>query len=215
MDRVREAFVQAARWSDEAGFDWLELHMAHGYLLSTFISPLTNRRRDEYGGSLENRARFPLEVLRAVRAVWPVKPLSVRISASDWMPDDSGTTPEESVELARLLAAAGCDILDVSSGGNVPDSEILYGRMYQVPFAEKIRYETGLPVMAVGAILGEDHANTVLAAGRADLTMMARPHLRDPYLTLHAAEKYGFVEQPWPGQYVAGKRMPKPDGRQR
>jgi anthraniloyl-CoA monooxygenase len=210
MDRVRDAFVRAARWSEEAGFDWLELHLAHGYLLSSFISPLSNQRDDEYGGSLENRARFPLEVLRAVRAVWPVKPISVRISASDWMPDGSGSTPEESVELARMLAAAGCDILDVSSGGNVPDSEVIYGRMYQVPFAEQIRHETGLPVMAVGAILGEDHANTVLAAGRADLVMMARPHLRDPYLTLHAAEKYGFVDQPWPGQYLAGRRMTMP-----
>jgi len=211
MDRVRDAFVRAAGWSEEAGFDWIELHLAHGYLLSSFISPLSNRRDDEYGGSLENRARFPLEVLRAVRAVWPVKPISVRISASDWMHDGSGSTPQESVRLARMLAAAGCDILDVSSGGNVPDSEIIYGRMYQVPFAEQIRHEAGLPVMAVGALLGEDHANTVVAAGRADLAMMARPHLRDPYLTLHAAEKYGFVDQQWPGQYLAGRRVPTAD----
>ena len=211
MERVLEAFVRAARWSEEAGFDWIELHMAHGYLLSSFISPLSNQRTDRYGGSLENRARFPLRVLRAVREVWPAgKPISVRISASDWMPDGSGSTPEESVELAKMLVAAGCDVLDVSSAGNVPESEVIYGRMYQVPFAEKIRYEAGVPVMAVGAILGEDHANTVVAAGRADLAAMARPHLRNPYLTLHASEKYGYVDQPWPGQYLHGRRLPKP-----
>ena len=210
MNRVRDAFVRATQWTEEAGFDWIELHMAHGYLLSSFLSPLSNRRADDYGGSLENRARFPLEVLRAVRAEWPEKPISVRISASDWMPDGSGFTPDDAVVFTRMLGEAGCDIVDVSSGGNVPDSEIIYGRMYQVPFAEKIRYETDLPVMAVGAILGEDHANTILAAGRADLTLMARPHLRDPYLTLHASEKYGFADHPWPVQYLAGRRMPKP-----
>ena len=213
MDRIRDAFVRATRWSDEAGFDLIELHMAHGYLLSSFLSPLSNQRDDEYGGSFENRARFPLEVLLAVRAAWPeAKPLAVRISASDWMPDGRGTTAEESVELAQMLAAADCDIVDVSSGGNVPESEIVYGRMYQVPFAEKIRYEAKVPVMAVGAILGEDHANTVLAAGRADLAVMARPHLRDPYLTLRASDKYGVLDHPWPGQYVHGRRPRRPQG---
>jgi anthraniloyl-CoA monooxygenase len=153
--------------------------------------------------------RFPLEVFRAVRAAWPRhKPMSVRVSASDWMADGSGSTPEETVEVAKMLKAEGCDVLDVSSGGNSPESDVVYGRMYQVPFAEKVRYEAGMPVMAVGAIVGDDHANTVLAAGRADLTAMARPHLRDAYLTLHAAEKHGFGDQPWPGQYLAGK--PKP-----
>ncbi len=209
MDLVVAAFVRAARWAEQAGFDLIEIHMAHGYLLSSFISPLANRRDDDYGGSLENRMRFPLEVFRAVRVAWPRhKPMSVRVSASDWMADGSGSTPEETVEVAKLLKAEGCDVLDVSSGGNSPESDVVYGRMYQVPFAEKVRYEAGMPVMAVGAILGDDHANTVLAAGRADLTAMARPHLRDAYLTLHAAEKHGFVDQTWPGQYLAGK--PKP-----
>ncbi len=215
LERVREAFVRATRWAEEAGFDLIELHMAHGYLLSSFLSPLANQRRDAYGGSLENRARFPLEVFRAMRAVWPQElPMSVRVSASDWMADGSGTTPEESVELARMLKAEGCDIVDVSSAGNAPESEVVYGRMYQVPFAEQIRYEADIPVMAVGALLGADHANTVLAAGRADLTAMARPHLRDAYLTLHAAERYEYWDQPWPGQYFHGKpQPPKPQGR--
>ena len=209
MDRIVRAFVRATGWAEEAGFDLVEVHMAHGYLLSSFISPLVNRRDDDYGGSLQNRMRFPLEVFRAMRAAWPRhKPMSVRVSASDWMADGSGSTPEETVEIAKLLKTAGCDVLDVSSGGNSPESDVVYGRMYQVPFAEKVRYEAGMPVMAVGAILGVDHANTVLAAGRADLTAMARPHLRDAYLTLHAAEKHGFVDQPWPGQYLAGKPAP-------
>ena len=209
MDRVVEAFVTATWRADEAGFDLVEVHMAHGYLLSSFISPLSNQRRDEYGGSFDNRVRFPLEVFTAMRAVWPAtKPMSVRISATDWMRDGSGTTPAESVELARRLKDAGCDVIDVSSAGNSPRSEPVYGRMYQVPFAERIRYEAEIPVMAVGAILGEDHANTVLAAGRADLTAMARPHLRNPYLTLHAASKYDYPDQHWPGQYLHG-RPPK------
>jgi anthraniloyl-CoA monooxygenase len=209
MDRVVAAFVRATRWAEAAGFDLVELHMAHGYLLSSFISPLSNLRDDDYGGSLDNRSRFPLEVFRAMRAAWPEhKPMSVRISASDWMADGSGTTPEEAVELAALLQAAGCDAVDVSSGGNSPLSEPVYGRMYQVPFAEKIRYRTGMPTMAVGALLGADHANTVLAAGRADLAVMARPHLREPYLTLDAASRYGYPDQHWPGQYLAG-RPPK------
>ncbi len=209
MDRVRDEFVRAARYAEEAGFDMIELHMAHGYLLSSFISPLSNRRTDEYGGGLDNRMRYPLEVFRAMREAWPqAKPMSVRISASDWMEDGSGVTAEESVEVARLLKAAGCDIVDVSSAGNSPDSEPVYGRMYQVPFAEKIRYEVGIPVAAVGALLGADHANTVLAAGRADLAVMARPHLREPYLTLNAALEYGYPDQAWPGQYLLGKRPP-------
>ncbi len=217
MDIVRDAFVRATQWAEEAGFDLVEVHMAHGYLLSSFLSPLSNQRFDEYGGSLERRMRFPLEVFRAMRAVWPEhKPMSVRVSASDWMKDGSGTTPEDTVELAKMLKAAGCDLLDVSSGGNSVDSEVGYGRMYQVPFAEKVRYETGMPVMAVGALLGDDHCNTVLAAGRADLTAMARPHLRHAYLTLDAAEKHEYFDQPWPGQYALGKpKPPKPSGRRR
>ncbi len=208
MDRVLADFVRSTEWAAEAGFDWLELHMAHGYLLSSFLSPLANLRRDAYGGSLENRMRYPLEVFAAVRAVWPQHlPMSVRISASDWMPDGSGFTPDEAVAVARELKRLGCDLIDVSSGGNSPASKPDYGRMYQVPFAEKVRYEAGMPVMAVGAILDADHANTVLAAGRADLAVLARPHLADPYLTLHAAARYG-VDVVWPPQYLAVKPRP-------
>ena len=214
MQRVTEAFVQAARWSMEAGFDLVELHMAHGYLLSSFLSPLTNRRTDEYGGSLENRCRFPLEVFAAVRAVWPQdRPMAVRVSATDWLEPD-GMIMEDTVELVRRLQELGCDLIDVSTAGNVPESEPDYGRMYQVPFADQIRHETGMPTMAVGAILGADHGNTVLAAGRADLVAMARPHLHDPYLTLHAAEHYEQWDHPWPGQYVLAAPRP-PRGHQR
>ncbi|HLU37813.1 MAG TPA: bifunctional salicylyl-CoA 5-hydroxylase/oxidoreductase [Planctomycetota bacterium] len=208
MDEVREAFVRATAMADAAGFDFLELHMAHGYLLSSFLSPLSNRRTDEYGGDLAGRMRYPLEVFAAVRKAWPAhKPISVRVSATDWMGPE-GTTPEDTVVLARALSDAGCDLIDVSSGGNVADARPDYGRMYQVPFAEQIRHEVGIPVMAVGAILGSDHCNTILAAGRADLCCMARPHLGNPYLTLHAAAKYGFVDQPWPGQYLPGRALP-------
>ena len=185
----------------EAGFDLIEVHMAHGYLLSSFVSPLSNRRKDDYGGSLGNRMRFPLEVFGAMRSVWPDdKPMSVRISASDWMPDGSGVTPEESVEVAKMLARAGCDIVDVSSAGNVPESPVGYGRMYQVPFADQIRHEAAIPVAAVGALLGADHANTVLAAGRADLCALARAHLWDPYWARHAAKAQGY-SLPWPNPY--------------
>lgn len=211
MDRIRDAFVASTRRALRAGFDLVELHMAHGYLLSSFLSPLSNRRADEYGGSLENRARFPLSVLAAVRAAWPEdKPLSVRISASDWVPE-GGMTIEEAVILSRWLKEHGCDVVDVSSGGNSPASKVVYGRMYQVPFAEQIRYEAQIPTMAVGAIAGADHANTVLAAERADLCALARPHLNDPYLTLHAATRYGFADQPWPDQYLAGRPKPGAD----
>ena len=205
MDRVVASFAAATERSVRAGFDLVELHMAHGYLLSSFLSPLSNARTDEYGGSLENRARFPLEVLDAVRAKWPGdRPLSVRISASDWMPN-GGVTIEESVKLARMLKLHGCDIVDVSSGGNSPASKVVYGRMYQVPFAEQIRYEAEIPTMAVGGIQGADHANTVIAAGRADLCALARPHLADPYLTLHAAAHYEYDGQHWPPQYLAAR----------
>jgi anthraniloyl-CoA monooxygenase len=205
MDRIVAAFVGAAERSLRAGFDLVELHMAHGYLLSSFLSPLSNRRTDAYGGPLERRARFPLEVLAAVRAVWPEdKPISVRISATDWVPE-GGMTVEEAVILAGMLKACGADVIDVSSGGNSPRSKVVYGRMYQVPFAEQIRHEAGVPTMAVGGIQGADHANTVLAAERADLVAMARPHLDDPYLTLHAAARYGYADQPWPDQYLPGR----------
>jgi anthraniloyl-CoA monooxygenase len=206
MERVRAGFARAARWADEAGFDWLEVHMAHGYLLSSFLSPLANVRRDDFGGSLENRMRWPLAVFAAVRDAWPQhKPTSVRLTASDWMPDGSGMTPDDAVVVARELRRLGCDLVDVSSGGNSPLSQIDFGRMYQVPFADQIRHEAEVPVMAVGALLGADHANTVLAAGRADLAVMARPHLADPYLTVHAAARYERPEYAWPGQYWRGR----------
>jgi len=211
LERVRTAFARATKWADEAGFDWLELHMAHGYLLSSFLSPLTNLRRDDYGGSLENRMRWPLSVFAAVREAWPQhKPTSVRLTASDWMPDGSGMTPDDAVIVARELRRLGCDLVDVSSGGNSPLSQVEYGRMYQVPFADQIRHEAQVPVMAVGALLGADHANTVLAAGRADLAVMARPHLADPYLTVHAAARYERPEYAWPGQYWRGRPRSKP-----
>jgi anthraniloyl-CoA monooxygenase len=209
MDRLVAAFAAATRRSLAAGFDLVELHMAHGYLLSSFLSPLSNHRADDYGGSLENRARFPLEVLAAVRAAWPEdRPISVRISATDWVPE-GGFTVDEAVEVSRWLAAAGCDVVDVSSGGNSPASQIVAGRMFQVPFAERVRYEAKVPTMAVGAIQTADQANTVIAAGRADLCAMARPHLDDPYLTLHAATRYGYADQHWPNQYLRGR--PKPE----
>ncbi|MCH2105055.1 MAG: bifunctional salicylyl-CoA 5-hydroxylase/oxidoreductase [Planctomycetes bacterium] len=211
MDRVRDEFVASTERALEAGFDLVELHMAHGYLLSSFLSPLSNSRADEYGGSLENRLRYPLEVLEAVRAAWPKeRPLACRISASDWHPE--GLTVDDAVEISKALHAAGCDLIDVSSAGNSLESEPVYGRMYQVPFAERIKHETDALVMAVGAIQGADHANTVLAAGRADLCALARPHLADPYLTLHAASRYDYPDQPWPGQYLMGKPRLEPRG---
>ena len=206
MDRLLAEFARATGWAAEAGFDWLELHMAHGYLLSSFLSPLANVRRDDFGGSLENRMRWPLAVFAAMRDAWPPHlPMSVRISATDWMDDGSGFTPDDAVAVSRELAARGCDVIDVSTGGNSPLSRPDYGRMYQVPFADRIRHEAGVPVMAVGALLGADHANTVLAAGRADLAVMARPHLGDPYLTARAAQRYGHPDPDWPGQYHPGR----------
>jgi anthraniloyl-CoA monooxygenase len=208
MDRVRDEFARSTRMAKEAGFDWLEVHMAHGYLLSSFLSPLTNRRTDEYGGSLENRLRFPLEVLDAVRAAWPQdRPLSVRISATDWL-GDRGTTPSEAVEVARRLHAHGCDVVDVSAGGNDPASRPPYGRMFQVPVADRIRHEAKVPVMTVGGLFSADDVNTVVAAGRADLCCLARAHLPNPYLTAHAAAAYGFPDHPWPGPYLPGRPRP-------
>jgi anthraniloyl-CoA monooxygenase len=212
MERVRLEFVRAAGLAAAAGFDALEVHAAHGYLLSSFTSPLSNRRSDGWGGSLEGRMRFPREVVRAVRAAWPEeKPLAVRLSASDWVAD-GGVTPEEAVEMARMYRDDGVDLVDVSSAGNSPESRVEYGRMYQVPFADRIRHGAGVPVMAVGGILGWDHANTVVAAGRADLVALARAHLRDPYLTLHAAEAYGAWDQWWPPQYLPARPRPPKEG---
>ena len=210
MDRLRADFVAATQRAEQAGFDALEIHAAHGYLLSSFLSPLSNRRTDEFGGNLEGRMRWPLEVVRAVRAVWPAhKPLFVRISASDWLDSQGGFTCDEAVALARELKNAGVDCIDVSSGGNSPLSRIDYGRMYQVPFADAIRHGAQIAVQCVGAVQGLDHANTVLAAGRADLVAMARPHLADPYLALHAAAEAGKHDMPWPKQYLAAKPRPK------
>ncbi len=206
MDSVREAFVSAAKRCERVGFDLLELHLAHGYLLSSFLSPLSNQRTDEYGGSLANRMRYPLEVFAAVRAVWPAhKPLAARISASDWLDDEGGFTLDEAVEVSKALQRAGCDLVDVSSGGNSPRSKPEYGRMYQVGFAERIRFEADVPVMAVGGVMSPDHVNSVIAAGRADLCAIARAHLTDPYLTLRAAAQYGFDEPAWPVQYLPAK----------
>ena len=204
MARVKADFIRAARWGAECGFDWLELHCAHGYLLSAFICPLTNRRDDDYGGSIENRCRFPLEVLRAVRAVWPDdRPVSVRISAHDWAP--GGNTPDDAVVIARLFKEAGADLIDVSSGQTTRDAAPVYGRMYQTPFADRVRNEVGIATMAVGAIFEPDHVNSIVMAGRADLCALARPHLADPYWTLHAAAQLGYHELPWPQQYLKGK----------
>ncbi len=206
MERVRDAFVQATRRALRAGFDLVELHMAHGYLLSSFLSPASNRRTDAYGGSLEGRMRFPLEVFEAVRAAWPEdRPLAVRVSATDWLPAGEGTTLEDTLALGRALEARGCDLLDVSTAGNTPASRPDYGRMYQVPFAERLKQELGIPIMAVGAIQGADHVNTILAAGRADLCAIARAHLVSPYLTLEASARYGHAAQAWPKQYLPAR----------
>jgi anthraniloyl-CoA monooxygenase len=183
----------------EAGFDMLEIHCAHGYLLASFISPLINRREDEYGGSLDHRLRFPLEVFDAVRAVWPdERPMSVRLSAVDWYP--GGVEPEDSVEVARAFKAHGCDVVDVSAGQTVPDQRPVYGRLFQTPFADRIRHEVGIATMAVGNISSYADVNTILAAGRADLCLLARAHLWDPYWTRHAAYELGH-KLPWPDPY--------------
>jgi len=205
MDRVRDQFVAAAQMADRAGFDVIELHMAHGYLLSSFITPLTNRRDDEYGVSLENRMRYPLEVFAAVRAAWPKdKPIAVRISASDWVGED-GVTPQEAVTIARMLKAAGVDIVDVSAGQTSLQARPVYGRMFQTPFSDRIRNEVGIATMAVGNIYLPDHVNSILMAGRADLVCLARPHLADPYWTLHAAARLGDTKVHWPDPYLAGR----------
>jgi len=205
MAAVRDQFVRAAEMAERAGFDMLELHYAHGYLMSAFITPLTNRRTDAYGGSLENRMRFPLEVYAAVRAAWPAgKPISVRISANDWMGAD-GVTPEDAVAIARMLQAAGVDIIDVSAGQTSRDARPVYGRMFQTPFSDRIRNETGIATMAVGNIYEPDHVNSILMAGRADLCCLARPHLADPYWTLHAAAQLGYHGETWPKPYLAGR----------
>jgi anthraniloyl-CoA monooxygenase len=204
MDAVKADFVRAAEMATESGFDLIELHFAHGYLLSSFISPLTNRRTDEYGGSIENRARYPLEIFDAVRAVWPAeRPISVRISATDWAP--GGISAEDVIALARSLGAHGADIIDVSAGQTVRDAAPRYGRLFQVPFSELVRLEAGIPTMTVGNISSYADVNSIVAAGRADLAVLARAHLYDPYFTRHAAAEQLF-EIDWPDQYKSVSR---------
>lgn len=204
MDQVMADYVRATGYAADSGFDLLEVHMAHGYLLASFLSPLTNAREDEYGGSLENRMRFPLEVFDACRANWPEeKPMSVRVSAVDWAP--GGIEPEDTVQIARELKAHGCDVIDVSSGQTVPHQRPVYGRLYQTPFADQVRQEVGMSTMAVGNISSWMDVNTIVAAGRADLCMIARAHLFDPYWTRHAAHMLGF-QLPWPSQYQSVSR---------
>lgn len=204
MDRVRDEFVAAVRLGLEVGFDMIELHAAHGYLLSSFITPLTNKRTDDYGGSLENRLRFPLEIFGAMRAAWPAdKPMSVRISANDWM-GELGVTPDEAVLIGRAFAEAGADLIDVSAGQTWADCAPVYGRMFQTPFADQIRNEGRVATMAVGNIYESDHVNSILAAGRADLVALARPHLVDPMWTLRAAAAHDYRGVHVPPQYLGG-----------
>ena len=205
MDKVRDDFVHAAERAARIGFDWLELHYAHGYLMSAFITPLTNKRTDDYGGSLENRMRFPLEVFHAVRKVWPDgKPISVRISANDWVGPD-GITPHDAVEISRILVEAGVDLIDVSAGQTSKQAKPVYGRMFQTPFSDRIRNEVGVATLAVGNIYDADHVNSILMAGRADLVCLARPHLANPYWTLHAGAEAHYEGTTWPKPYWPGR----------
>ncbi|MEP3528910.1 MAG: bifunctional salicylyl-CoA 5-hydroxylase/oxidoreductase [Sulfitobacter sp.] len=205
MDAIRDEFVAATRMAERANFDMVELHAAHGYLISSFISPLSNQREDAYGGSLENRMRYPLEVFKAMRDAWPGgKPMAVRISANDWVEED-GVTPDEAVEIARMFSDAGADIIDVSAGQTSKQAKPVYGRMFQTPFSDRIRNDGGIKTMAVGNIYEADHVNSILMAGRADLVCLARPHLADPYWTLHAAAAIGDRHAAWPLPYGPGR----------
>lgn len=204
MDRVKAEFVAATVRGDRCGFDMLEMHTAHGYLLASFLSPLTNKRTDEYGGSLENRLRFPLEVFEAMRAAWPAhKPMSVRFSATDWA--EGGNTGDDAVRIARAFAEAGVDLADISTGQTVKESRPIYGRMFQTPFSDQVRNEARVATMCVGNITSADQINTILAAGRADLVALGRPHLTDPSFTIKAAAWYGANDAYCPPQYAPGK----------
>ena len=205
MDEIRDQFVASAQMALRAGFDMIELHAAHGYFISSFLSPLSNIRTDAYGGSLENRLRYPLEVFAAMRAVWPEdKPMSVRVSANDWV-GEAGVTPQEAVEIARAFRAARADLIDVSAGQTSTEAQPVYGRMFQTPFSDRIRNEAGIATMAVGNIYEADHANSILMAGRADLVAVGRPHLADPYWTLHQGTAIGDRLAAWPKPYEAGR----------
>ncbi|MDY6946875.1 MAG: hypothetical protein SXG53_14255, partial [Pseudomonadota bacterium] len=204
MDRVVQDFIAATKRAADVGFDILELHAAHGYLLSSFLSPLTNLRSDEYGGSHENRARFVLEVFRAVRAAWPEeRPISIRLSTHDWF--EGGNTPQDAAIFAKLFKDAGADLIDCSSGQVVKEEQPVYGRLFQTPFSDKIRNEVRVPTIAVGAISEADHANSIIAAGRADLCAVARPHLADPFFVMHEAARIGYKPQAWPKQYYSAR----------
>ncbi len=205
MDEVVAQFVAATAMARRAGFDMVELHAAHGYLISSFISPVSNRRTDEYGGALANRMRFPLEVLAAMRKAWgEAQPLAVRISATDWLGSD-GVTPEDAVTIAKMFSEAGADIIDVSAGQTSTEAKPVYGRMFQTPFSDRIRNEAHIATMAVGNITEADQVNSILLAGRADLVCLARPHLADPYWTLHAAVAMGDTASDWPLPYLRGR----------
>jgi anthraniloyl-CoA monooxygenase len=210
LQSIKQEFVDAARRADAAGFDLLELHCAHGYLLSSFISPITNKRTDRYGGDLDARLRYPLEVFEAVRAAWPVdKPMTVRISATDWC--EGGISDEDAVQVAAAFKAAGAAAIDVSSGQVTPDEAPAFGRSYQTPFADKIRNKVDIPTIAVGVISSYDDVNSILLAGRADLCALGRAHLYDPSWTLHAAveQDYDGPGVHWPDPWKAGRRKPQ------
>ena len=207
MDDVESEFLYATRLANQIGSDMIELHMAHGYLLSSFVTPISNHRKDKYGGSLNNRMRFPLRILDAVRKVWPdEKPISVRISATDWIGED-GINGDDAVKIAKALKARGCDIINVSAGQTTPDAKPIYGRMFQVLFSEQVRLEADIPTITAGNITTWDQANTILAAGRADLVAIGRPHLTNPHFTLQAAAYYGIDHQRWPLPYETGKEQ--------
>ena len=204
MDRVKADFVAAFQRAARAGFDMAELHCAHGYLLGGFLSPFTNRRTDEYGGSPENRLRYPLEVFDAVRAAWPAdRPISIRISAHDWVP--GGNEGDDAVAISKAFAAHGVDLVNVSTGQTASEEQPVYGRMFQTPFSEQVRIEAGVPTLVAGNIFTWDQVNTIVAAGRADLVALARTHLYNPNFTQQAAAWYGWDPVPWPDQYLSAK----------